>query len=484
MGIRQAGNRCWRDACSPWFRVWTCALALAVDMPALAQLGGLDGWKHEAWGESGSRLVDVGPGQIAVGDLLIQPDGKLVLAGQCNQHACTIRLRPNGSPDTLYGPGGLGMVKHENLPIWGNVRVRSMPDGKLLLAGYDPDGFIVIARLMPDGSIDESAGNGTGHHLFDFLGTEEPFGTSMLFDVAVLPDGKVLAVGSARLLRHGHSNADMAVARLSADLAGLDKSFGGGDGLSPPGTKIVPFDANGPSNPEENNDEAAAVHVDGNGLILLAGTVNAPAPQRHRAALVRLLPGGAFDQSFGDGGRIVFQSGIAGSHRVKDVVIDGEGRIVVAGQLSGSSDYGDMLAARRLANGQVDNGFGLNGFAFVSFDLTANSPDDGQVVALQSDGKILVGGYAYNALATRLFAMVRLNENGLPDPTFGMFGKSADRYAGSSVPAVSPSDAVDAIAIGNGGLMVAGVARLSTMVHRVGVARLTLDLVFAGSFER
>lgn len=467
---------------------YLAVLLVAVVLPGLAppafsQLGGIDGWKDAGWGQAGSRLIDVGPGQVSVGDMVIQPDGRILLAGQCNQHACTVRLRPNGSPDTLYGPGGIGWVKHENLPIWRDVRIVLLANGRILLSGGESGSFVVVARLMPDGSTDASAGGGSGYHRFDFHGRSGKFGSSSAYALGMQQDGKILVAGAARTERHGVSNSDMAIARLDANLSGLDLGFGGADGLSPAGTRIVPFDLNGPSRPSENLDKAAALHVYPDGRILLAGTAEAPEPQRYRAALVRLESSGAFDQSFGDGGKTSFHSGIAGSHYARDVAVDRRGRIVVAGEVSGSSDYGNMLASRRHENGQVDMGFGVNGFTAITFDLSANSPDYAGVLALQSDGRILLAGHTFNGFSTRLFAAARLTEDGLPDPSFGAFGKSADRYTPTAVPNGNPSDEVSAIAVGNGGLMIAGKARTADGVSRIGVARLTLDIILADGFQ-
>ena len=94
------------------------------------------------------------------------------------------------------------------------------------------------------------------------------------------------------------------------------------------------------------------------------------------------------------------------------------------------SDTGyDMVVLRYNSNGTMDASFGTNGTVTVPF--AGNSFDVARSVALQADGKIVVGGSTSGAGTGNDFALVRLNSNGTLDTSFGSFGKV--RTAVSSV---------------------------------------------------
>jgi uncharacterized delta-60 repeat protein len=109
--------------------------------------------------------------------MVLQPDGKLVLAGQSNapltrdlignllgiltrsQSFMVARLLPNGAPDLAFGHGGVVGIQVGQYSIGDAVALQ--PDGKIVLAGSALKGTIVATtiRLMPDGSFDPSFGS-------------------------------------------------------------------------------------------------------------------------------------------------------------------------------------------------------------------------------------------------------------------------------------------------------------------------------------
>ena len=95
-----------------------------------------------------------------------------------------------------------------------------------------------------------------------------------------------------------------------------------------------------------------------------------------RGRIARLNADGSLDTSFLDG-----LAGVSGV--VQDVAVQSDGRILVAGQFSSVNGVGRSNLARLNADGSLDTTFldGLSGL-----DAAAT------VIAIQSDGKILVGG--------------------------------------------------------------------------------------------
>src|ERR1043166_8603901 len=102
-----------------------------------------------------------------------------------------------------------------------------------------------------------------------------------------------------------------------------------------------------------------------------------------------------------------------------DIAIDANGKIVVMGH-GGFTLQNDYIAARLNANGSLDNTFGSSGVAIISGGLIQ---DQGQAIAIDVNGKILLGGESSGPNGTD-FSVVRLNTNGTPDNTFGTSGVS------------------------------------------------------------
>jgi uncharacterized delta-60 repeat protein len=135
--------------------------------------------------------------------------------------------------------------------------------------------------------------------------------------------------------------------------------------------------------------------------------------------VVRYLPDGSLDPSFGSGG--IVTTSFAASASANDVVIDAANRIVVVGGAP-PSKRGDLLpvVARYLANGSPDEWFGTGGKVFVPYE--AGWSGSAGSVALQADGKILVSASetTTNWSSSRV---IRLLDNGSLDQTFAGSGQ-------------------------------------------------------------
>ena len=129
-----------------------------------------DGSLDTSFGGDGMATPAVGGG---IRDLAIQDDGKLVVGG----YEGLVRFEPDGSLDTSFGTGGV-VTNDALLP----TAVAIQPDGKIVAAG---NGF-TLARYHADGSLDLSFGFG-GTQTSTILGTWN--------DIAILPNGKIVAVG-------------------------------------------------------------------------------------------------------------------------------------------------------------------------------------------------------------------------------------------------------------------------------------------------
>ncbi|MGW1713098.1 calcium-binding protein [Streptomyces sp. NPDC002156] len=261
-------------------------------------------------------------------------------------------------------------------------------------------------------------------------------------DVAVQPDGKIVSVGAST--DESLLESRFALTRHNAD-GTLDTGFGGADG-DEPGTVTTAVNNMGPS---LQWSEANAVALQADGKIVVVGMSWREYEDCCWFVVARYNADGTLDNTFSDDGRVF--ADIAGPTEARDVAIDSSGRIVAAGYTGGH------MAVLRLTNdGTPDTTFGGDG------TVTANPAGpvpqeggDGRALALQPDGKIVVGGQVGS---TRFdFALMRFNTDGSVDTSFDGDGIVRTDFGGY--------ESVGALAIQPDGRIVAAggaVARYNT----------------------
>jgi uncharacterized delta-60 repeat protein len=140
---------------------------------------------------------------------------------------------------------------------------------------------------------------------------------------------------------------------------------------------------------------------------------------------------GVLDTSFNSPNGYIIQP-IDSDNYGQSLAIQPDGKILLGGYCINGSDW-DFCIARFEINGSPDPSFGTGGKVIQSIS-TGSSNDYGQSLAIQSDGKILLGGYCDNG-SNYDFCIARFNPNGSLDPSFGTGGKviqpigSSDDYA-------------------------------------------------------
>jgi uncharacterized delta-60 repeat protein len=164
---------------------------------------------------------------------------------------------------------------------------------------------------------------------------------------------------------------------------------------------------------------ANAVAVQADGKVVVAGYARDAGAIK--AGLIRRLDTGAPDSGFGNpSGIVLLPAGDGGEAIANALVIQPDGKVLVAGYARDGGDTKVMLA-RFNADGSPDGGFGSGGTV-----LSAMGDGDdvaAAALALQADGRIVVAGHATDSGGTNLMA-ARYNTDGSPDGSFGTGGVS------------------------------------------------------------
>src|SRR4051794_14692463 len=131
-----------------------------------------------------------------------------------------------------------------------------------------------------------------------------------------------------------------------------------------------------------------------------------------------LLAAGGLDPAFGSGGSVTSDFAQLTDDSASDVVVQKDGRFVVVGR-AGSESVGGVGVVRYLPDGSLDDTFGVGGRVRIDVHGVPSA------VALQRDGKIVIAG----ALSGD-FAVWRLNPDGSLDTSFGFTGVITTDIAG------------------------------------------------------
>jgi uncharacterized delta-60 repeat protein len=338
-----------------------------------------DGTLDNTFGVRGRVRTDF-PGLAAVpSSVVIQPDGKIVVAGGAFPlftflgNFELVRYNSNGSLDTSFGNGGIVTTTFPEGSYAFDVALQA--DGKIVAAGtvfvdFNPgdqsDTDFALARYNSDGTPDATFGSG-GQVSTDFVGMEDD-----AFSVLIQPDGKIVAVGSANSPATFY---DFAAVRYLSN-GTIDTTFG----VS--GKVQTDFG-------DQNFDRARSAALQADGKIVAAGFAISQNGGVQNFAVARYSANGILDTTFSRDGKTQIDFGNCCQSATK-VLLQSDGKIITVGGSNGESADDDFLLARLNARGSLDNTFGIGGEVRTSFgDLNGGANG----AALQSDGKIVAVGF-------------------------------------------------------------------------------------------
>ena len=374
-----------------WKASWLMtAISLLVFSIALAAPGDLD----TTFDSDGLVTFDSG-GYDWLADIAVQTDGKIVAAGRFTEDFALIRYNPDGSLDTTFSGDGWLTTNFGQWAEIGDVTIQA--NGKIVVAGnslvndYDYD--VALARYHPDGTLDTTF-SGDGKQTTDFGGAD-----NWSSGLAIQPNGKIVVAGS---MWNG-TNSDFAVYRYLSN-GSLDTTFSG-DGMV-----NINFG---------RSEGAYDLAIQSDGKILVAGNVYCYRPCTY-VGIARLNANGSLDTTFSGNGKQTTKAGIDSTIEISSLALQPDGKIVLAGQkfmYTDLSSYAILL--RYNPDGSLDttfNGTGRKAFRFAPASNFSQALD----VIVQSDGKIVVVGDGEGAGD---FALARLNNDGSFDTTFSGNGK-------------------------------------------------------------
>jgi uncharacterized delta-60 repeat protein len=308
----------------------------------------------------------------AVEAMAVQPDGKVLIGGGFDQvnavaRSRVARLNADGSVDSSFNPGTGANDRLETIAL--------QADGKIVIGGWFTTFNGVarnrIARLNANGTLDTTFNPGTAAN-------------SGVHHVAVQPDGKVLLAGAFTSVSGVARNR---VARLNAN-GTLDATFNPGSGA---------------------NDAIWALALQADGKVAVSGaftTFNGVS----RSRLARLNPDGSLDTAFNT----------ALDLRANVIIPLSDGKLLLGGRFASLNGSAANRMARLNPNGTLDTSF-----------TVGSGPDaDVESMALQPDGKILVGGDWSLWSGMRRQHVARVNPDGSLDNSFAV-APGASGYVGA-----------------------------------------------------
>jgi len=350
-----------------------------------AQPGTLDPSFHS----DGKVITDVGTDKSAIYGLAIQPDGKIVAAGfretQFSHNFSLVRYMGDGTLDASFDLDGIVTTTFTSDSRAQSVALQS--DGKIVATGFTSGGYdFAIVRYNSDGSQDPSF-DGDGKVTTD-LGYNERANK-----IVIQPDGKILVGGT-------YFSKYFMLARYNPN-GSLDTSFSGNGILST-------YSGNG-------YDELTSLLLQPDGKII-AGGWNQGGPTSF--FMVRYHSNGDLDSSFSGDGKNLFSLTPQGLQKLTSMALQQDGKIIVTGGYS--SDYINYYYAitRLNTNGSFDNTFDNDGMILTNI----SGGYDFSSTAIQMDGKILIAGSSTNTATDFDFTLMRYNSNGTPDQSFDSDG--------------------------------------------------------------
>lgn len=339
-------------------------------MARLTSAGALDG----TFGTAGKTTVDFANDYDEATGLALRSDGRFIVTGRAWNTSlggfviASARVEPNGTLDGTFGTSGRIVYGAAQANNQDGTFSFTLGPGDAHVVGGSENGNVAVTAFVASGGAGPSgtvAGQG-----------------GVARALARQSDGKLVLAGWTPP-ESSATSSDVIVERRLADLS-IDTTFAGGR---------VTLDIGA-------LDRAYAIAVAADGKIVVAGETRATANADEDVLLLRLLPSGALDVTFGNGGRVITALGAGSADKGRAVALDASGRILLAGSTTLGPDQ-DVLLLRYDANGALDPTFGKGGVVAPE----AAGTDAANDLRLAPDGRIVIAGSGQSASGSDFLVM-------------------------------------------------------------------------------
>jgi len=393
--------------------------------------------------------------RIAVSDMVIQGDNKLLLCGAYDADAMLFRYLADGQVDNAFGERGMLTLDFGKNGSCRNVLYQA--DGSFLLAGtkseitYDSD--IILARRLSDTDPDPGFGaiETPGKVIIDF-GMDNHVSTEAM---AIQSNGNIAVTGSIdknlvlfQFKPDGIVDPDFVESGYTIVRDPIEFKYGEyktlyqEDGkilmagilqdtgynkillrrLNADGSNDEQFGSTGKVIADFGNIEIqwfSGISINHEGEIFIAGTIVVEVNQNTWTLspfVVKFLPDGGLDSTFGTDGIALLTEYIDISE-APGIKLYKDGRILLAVDIDDKINLIRLLSdgSPDLSFGPGDN-YGIIISAFGTADLVPPA------VVIQEDNRFIIGGIG-GYMDSLFFFSCKYQENGKPDPSFGVDGK-------------------------------------------------------------
>ncbi len=345
-----------------------------------------------------------------ISGLAVQPDNKVVAAGFAgavpNNSFIVMRYNKDCSLDTSFGTNGRVEVTFPGSSSAGARAVALKRDGRIVVVGQSNDDlgagpFYAVAVLNQDGSLDNSFAGGAGRRVYNNLVGNSSSEARAVAIQSIGDDDNIVFAG------FGMQNSvdRFQVVRLTCN-GDVDLTFG----TNMDGVETIVF------NDTVVSEVAYGVDVKPDGGIAAVGTsriTNSPLAQQ--VIVAQLNANGTPNTSFGgNDGKVFFPAVTPTDNQYfgSSINVQNDQKLLIGGYTDiSNAPLLNFLLVRLASDGSLDTTFNPpNGFLETNFGVGVNS--FANAIALQCDGKIVLGG-AINTSPMFDFALARyLNENG------------------------------------------------------------------------
>lgn len=308
-------------------------------------------------------------------DIVVQPNNKILVAGIFSTYNgisrnCIVRLNEDGTMDNSFNPGtGIQNSYPFSTPKVNRILLQN--DSKIILVGlflsYNNTSRGSIVRINSDGTIDNTFNSS--------LGTDDGTINSEIHCIEINSSGKIFIGGR---FSSYNNNSKSFLAQLNSD-GTLDNSF------SLSGTGLNAF--------------VKDIHIYSSGSILITGAFTLFNGTSKRG-LLRLNLDGTIDNTFNPG------TGFSGSEM--SFYLQTDNKIILIGNYFSYNNNTLNYVTRINNDGTID----------INFNPKTSFNDTVLTTAVQSDGKILVGGMFNTFFGNQKGHLVRLLSDGSIDNTF------------------------------------------------------------------